>query len=174
VIVADTGAILALIDKSDTHHAALRAIYLDDPDAWLLPWAILPEVDYLVATHLGAPAQRVWLADVADGSYVVEWGSTRDLAAARGLAERYASLEIGLVDAVVMAIAERLEADIATVDLRDFGAVTLRHAPRLLPRDAGLTSSAARGRTPASDRRSRGGARRGSAARRPLSRGRSG
>jgi hypothetical protein len=33
-------------------------------------------------------------------------------------------------------MAERLRADIATLDLRDFGAVRLVHAPRLLPRDA--------------------------------------
>jgi hypothetical protein len=41
------------------------------------------------------------------------------------------------VDAVVMAVAERLGADaIATLDRRHFGAVTLRGSPRLVP-DAG-------------------------------------
>ena len=46
-------------------------------------------------------------------------------------------LRLGLVDAVVMAIAERLRAEaIATLDLRHFGAVKIAGSPRLLPRDA--------------------------------------
>jgi predicted nucleic acid-binding protein len=40
------------------------------------------------------------------------------------------------VDAVVAAVAERLGATaIATVDLRDFGALRLAGAPKLYPRD---------------------------------------
>ena len=53
LIVADTGAILALLDKGDRHHAAVRELYEDRPDGWLLPWAILPEVDYLIGSELG-------------------------------------------------------------------------------------------------------------------------
>ena len=45
-------------------------------------------------------------------------------------------MKLGLVDAVVMAIAERLGATaIATLDVRDFGAVKLRGEPKLYPRD---------------------------------------
>jgi predicted nucleic acid-binding protein len=135
VIVADTGAVVALLDRGDRHHRALRALYTADPDAWILPWAILPEVDHLVGAHLGDRVHRLWLSDLASGAFDVQWGSDADLSAAHALAQKYASLKLGLVDAVVMAVAERLEADMATLDLRDFGAVTLRHAPRLLPRD---------------------------------------
>jgi hypothetical protein len=49
---------------------------------------------------------------------------------------RYRSLRPGLVDAIVIATAERLKADaIATLDLRHFGAVSIKGSPRLLPRD---------------------------------------
>jgi predicted nucleic acid-binding protein len=58
VIVADTGAILALIDRSDRHHRVLRTLYETDPTVWMLPWAILPEVDYLVGAHVGGRAQE--------------------------------------------------------------------------------------------------------------------
>jgi uncharacterized protein len=136
VLVADTGAVLALLDRDDKHHSAVRAIFAAAPEAWVLPWAILPEVDYLVSTRLGARAQSLWLADLSSGAFAVEWGKDADLPAAHVLIQRYASLDMGLVDAVVMVIAERLGADIATVDLRHFGAVRLKHAPRLLPRDA--------------------------------------
>jgi uncharacterized protein len=136
VIVADTGAVLALLDAGDKHHKALKRIYVGAPEAWSLPWAILPEVDYLAGTQLGRSAQDAFLADLASGRFDVEWGIEDDLARAHELNQQYASLHLGLVDAVVLAVAERLRARaIATLDLRHFGAVALRTSPRLIPRD---------------------------------------
>ncbi len=148
MVVADTGAVLALLDRSDRHHGGVRAVYDADPDSWILPWAILPEVDYLVVKMVGVRAARVWLADLADGAYAVEWGGAGDLAAAQAIERAHPSLTLGLVDAVVMAIAERTGADIATLDLRHFGAVTLKHRPSLFPRDGAPMSRPRRGRRP--------------------------
>ena len=137
MIIADTGAVLALLDRGDQHHGALRELYEDDPSAWLLPWAILPEVDYLAGSELGPQAQEAFLADLTAGVFSVEWGKERDVARAAEINRRYRALRLGLVDAVVIAIAERLHAQaIATVDLRHFGAVKIAGTPRLLPRDA--------------------------------------
>jgi predicted nucleic acid-binding protein len=136
VIVADTGAIIALVDADERHHEALRAVYEEDPDAWVLPWAILPEVDYLLAEHVGTKVQAAFLADLAGGAYAVEWGDDDDLERARALCTRYRTLALGLVDAVVIGVAERLRAEaVATLDLRHFGVVEIRGRPRLLPRD---------------------------------------
>ena len=79
MIVADTGAILALIDKSDRHHQTLLALFEDRPSDWILPWAILAEVDYLVGAHVGAKAHEAWLDDLASGAFQVEWGLEADL-----------------------------------------------------------------------------------------------
>ena len=137
MIVADTGAILALLDKGDRHHAAVRELYEDRPHDWLLPWAILPEVDYLIASELGPAAQDAFLEDLAEGAFTVEYGRHADVSRAHAIARKHRALKIGLVDAIVMATAERLNADaIATVDLRHFGAVKIAGTPRLLPRDA--------------------------------------
>ena len=137
MIVADTGAILALLDSGDRHHAAVRELYDDRPEAWLLPWAILPEVDYLVVSHLGARAQSAFLDDLAEGSFAVEHGRQADLVRAQEIGRKYRTLGLGLVDAVVIAIAERVGAEaIATLDLRHFGAVKIAGTPRLFPRDA--------------------------------------
>jgi len=139
VIVADTGAIVALVDADDRHHAALRGAFASDPGRWVLPWAILPEVDYLLATHLGARAEQAFLADLASGSYSVEWGEESDLTRAHELCSKYRSTRLGLVDGVVIAVAERLgAAAIATLDVRHFGAVRIQGNPRLLPRDLSL------------------------------------
>jgi predicted nucleic acid-binding protein len=136
MILVDTGAMLALLDASEDHHSAVRDLYDDNPDGWVLPWAILPEVDYLVSAHLGDKAHDAFLADLADGSFVVEWGREEDLTVAQRIHTRHRSLRLGLVDAVVIAMAERLKVKaIATLDLRHFAAVSIKGNPRLLPRD---------------------------------------
>lgn len=76
------------------------------------------------------------MADIAAGAFAVEWGDEVDVLRALEIRERYRALDLGLVDSVVAAIAERLgAAAIATVDLRDFGALELKARPKLLPRD---------------------------------------
>jgi len=134
--IVDTGAMIALIDASEDHHAVLRDVFEEHPSGWILPAAILPEVDYLVATHLGAKAQAAFLADLAEGAFAVDWGGDDDLRVAHRICTRYRSLRLGLVDALVIAAAERLKADaIATLDLSHFGAVSIKGHPRLVPRD---------------------------------------
>lgn len=136
MIVADTGAVLALIDADDDHHEALAAAFREDPSSWVLPWAVLPEVDYLLGAHVGVRAQDAFLSDLGRGEWVVDWGGEADLRRANEIATRYRALHLGLVDAAVIAAAERLRATaIATLDLRHFGAVTIRGRPRLIPRD---------------------------------------
>ena len=127
---------MALVDADDRHHLALRGLYEQDPHAWILPWAILPEVDYLLTAHVGARAEEAFLSDLAAGAYRVEWGSEADVERAEAICRRYRALKLGLVDAVVLAVAERLGAKtIATLDIRHFSAVKLKGSPRLVPRD---------------------------------------
>lgn len=136
MVVADTGAVLALIDADDRYHREILSLYDEDPGSWIFPWAILPEVDYLLAAHVGPEAELAFVRDVADGGFAVEWGRQADLERARDLCARHRSLRLGLVDAVVVAVAERLRAEaIATLDYRHFGAIDIAGSPRLLPRD---------------------------------------
>ncbi|HVT43257.1 MAG TPA: PIN domain-containing protein [Thermoanaerobaculia bacterium] len=136
MIIADTGAIVALIDSSDRHHRALHDLFVSAPEQWVLPCAILPEVDYLLAEHVGRKAEELFVEDLSKGAWEIEWGVRNDLVRAQEILERYRSLEVGLVDAIVIAIAERLGAEaIATLDLRDFGAIDIAGSPRLIPRD---------------------------------------
>ena len=135
-IVADTGALVGLIDRSDRHHHTLRELFEQADQAWVLPWAILPEVDYLVGAHVGVRAQEAFVADLADGTFHVSWGDDGDLAAAERLAKKYRNLRLGLVDAVVIATASRLRAEaIVTLDVGHFAAVAIPGRPKLLPRD---------------------------------------
>jgi hypothetical protein len=70
----DTGAIVALIDRDDSHHDVLRQVFEEDPGAWVLPWAVLPEVDHIVSSRLGPPVGKAFRSDLSQGLYSVEWG----------------------------------------------------------------------------------------------------
>jgi uncharacterized protein len=136
-VVADTSAVLALVDAGDRHHHAILELWERDPDSWVVPWAVLPEVDYLLRRHVGPDTARLFMRDVCDGAFAVEYGDVSDMNRASELDEQYADLGIGLVDGVVAAIAERLRAAaIATLDVRHFGALRLAGAPAVLPRDS--------------------------------------
>jgi uncharacterized protein len=138
VIVADTGGILALLNRKDAHHAVISELFADGNLPWTVPWAVLPEVDYLASTRLGCAVALAFAQDVRDGAFLVDEHVRRDLPRACELLARYAGLELGLVDAVVMAQAERHRARIiVTTDARHFRAVRLKldPPPRLVPID---------------------------------------
>lgn len=138
MIVADTGGVIALLDRSDRHHAVVRELFERTHARWILPWAILPEVDYLAQKRLGSRVSKAFVRDLRDGAFRVDGQVTMDLPRAVQLLDEYADLELGMVDAVVMAQAERHAAEvIVTLDARDFRAVTLdvQPAPRLVPLD---------------------------------------
>jgi len=80
------------------------------------------------------------LADIGTGAYRVEDLLAEDYSRVTDLMDRYADLDLGFVDAAVVAIAERLgEPKIATLDRRHFTVVRPRHveAFELLPASAG-------------------------------------
>lgn len=136
MIVVDTGGVIALLDADDRHHRRLRELFDTCGPEWLIPWAVLPEVDHLTTRRLGHRVAAAFLEDVAAGRLAVEWGTGADLRRAIEIDARYADLSLGLVDTVVMAIAERLGARaIVTLDERDFRAVELEGSPQIWPRD---------------------------------------
>ena len=58
MIVADTSAVLALLDRSARHHASLRQVFERHAEEWVLPWVIRPELDYMAARVLGSAVAR--------------------------------------------------------------------------------------------------------------------
>ncbi|MBR9988979.1 MAG: PIN domain-containing protein, partial [Gemmatimonadetes bacterium] len=92
IIVADTSAVLALLDADDRHHKALRDLWEADPSAWVLPWAILPEIDYLARRYLGVATARLFLRDLSSSGFTVEYGEPDDVRRAEELDRRYADL----------------------------------------------------------------------------------
>ena len=77
------------------------------------------------------------LRDIQRGAYLLQELDEEDLPRAVQIMERYADLDVGYVDAAILAIVERLgEPKLATLDRKHFGAMRPRHvdALELLPR----------------------------------------
>lgn len=139
MIVVDTSIAVAYMNAGDDHHAAV-AEWLDgaDDDLATTP-LIVAEVDHLVGARGGPAARRALHRDLVAGAYLVEWWPGAITAVVK-IAERYADAGLGLADASLVALAERLGTiDIATLDERHFRAVRPLaggKAFRLLPADA--------------------------------------
>lgn len=126
-LVADTGALYALYDADDLHHAAVRQVVEGERGPIILPVVFLAELDYLLREFLGVEAELDFLERIARGAYTLEPFTAEDLARARELIATYRALDIGLADAAVIATAEHLKIPrILTVDERDFRAIRPR------------------------------------------------
>ncbi len=137
-LVADSGALYALYDADDAHHGKVRKVIDRERGAIIVPTVILAELDYLLREFLGVDAELDFLEGIASGAYILESFMAADLERCRELIAGYRDLDLGLVDAAVIATAERLGIqNILTVDERDFRAVHPRKGTFiLLPADA--------------------------------------
>jgi uncharacterized protein len=98
----------------------------------VVPSPVLVEVDHWLNKLYGPEPWQIFVADLARGAYRLHHVDEDDLVRAAELELTYASLELGLVDAAVIASCERLgETKVATLDRRDFSAVRPRHCDRL-------------------------------------------
>jgi predicted nucleic acid-binding protein len=123
-IIADSGAVYALYDRRDAFHARVRKAVEAARERLILPAPTLGEIDYLLRVRLGNAALLRFLEDIQEGAFTVEALTLADFARCAALIAKYSSLDLGLADASVAAIAERTTGSrILTVDQRDFRAI---------------------------------------------------
>lgn len=131
-LVLDTGPLLAALDAADPDHERCARLFTSATEDLVVPALVLAELDYWCSRRLPGDAWLIFLDDVIAGAYRVEAPTPRDLERCRELQETYVDLGLGIVDASVIALAERLgEPKVATLDRRRFGVVRPRHAEAL-------------------------------------------
>lgn len=138
MIVVDTGVLYAAADRRDRDHVASAALLDAYPSAQLVvPAVVVAESSWLIGDRLGAPVEAAFVASVAAGDFTVADLTDDDWSRVAELTERYTDLDLGLIDASVVAVAERLNVvTVATLNDRDFNVVRPRHVPalELIPR----------------------------------------
>jgi predicted nucleic acid-binding protein len=136
VLILDTGPLLALLDADDPDHARCVSMVEGTREDLGVPGPVLVELDYWVCKLLGHRAWTTFVEDLVIGAYRLIQPDESDLRRAAQLELDYSSIDLGLVDASVVALCERLgETKVATLDRRDFSVVRPNHcdALQLLP-----------------------------------------
>ena len=138
MILLDTSGLLAaLFPDQPRHQEAAEALRQAGGPLLLSPF-ILAELDYLIARVGGVEKELLFLQEVAREAYRLVDFSPGDVELARRVIERYADHDIGLADASLAVLADRVGCtDLLTLDERHFRVVRLLGGGsfRLLPAD---------------------------------------
>lgn len=132
-LICDTGPLLAALDAADPDHEACAHLLTSATEDLVVPMLVLAELDYWCHERLTSDAWLTFLDDVLAGVYRPEAPTPTDLTRCRVLQEQYVDLSIGIVDASVMALTERLgENKVASLNHRHFATVRPAHTNALL------------------------------------------
>ena len=128
-LVIDTGILLGAADASDRLHAAsVDVLERTRPADRVLPALIAGEAAWLIGDRLGAAAEAGFVASIAGGEFALVDLDADDWTRCAALCAQYESLRLGLQDAAVVAVAERLGIrELATHNRRDFAVVRPTH-----------------------------------------------
>jgi predicted nucleic acid-binding protein len=133
-VLLDTGVLYAYYDRSDSWHRRAVALMGKEREGLVVPSPVIPEVDHLLGERLGAGARFAFYEGLAGGHYFVADLPREKYARVAELNRRFSQLELGFVDAAVVAIAESLGLPrVATTDRRDFEPMARALSLELLP-----------------------------------------
>lgn len=128
MLIVDAGPLCAAAATRDKHHRRCVELLSNSPGPLVVPALVVTEVAYLLADRIGPHAELAFARSIRAGELVVEPVIERDWSRIEELTEQYLDLPLGVVDASVIALAERHGVDtIATLDHRHFGTVKPRH-----------------------------------------------
>jgi predicted nucleic acid-binding protein len=132
--VVDAGVLYAAADSVDVAHDAVIELLEDAQTRLVVPSLALAEVDHLIGSRLGRKAEVAFVRAITE--YELESPHPDDWSRMVELVERYEDLGLGLVDASIVALAERIGTPtIYTTDRRHFTVVRPAHVDsfELLP-----------------------------------------
>jgi predicted nucleic acid-binding protein len=133
-VLLDTGIVYAYYDRSDSWHDRARTIVERERQALVLPAPVIPEADHLLGHRLGMKSRLTFYAGITEGYYLVADVPRHSYTRIVELNRRFANLELGFVDAAIVALAETLgRLQIATTDRRHFEPVAAALSLPLLP-----------------------------------------
>lgn len=133
-VLLDSGIVYAYYDADDAWHQRALSVFEDEKGPFLLPAPVIPEVDHLLGRRLGSSARRTFYDGIVDNAYLVVDLPAKSYARVAEIDRTWPDLDLGFVDASVVALAEvQGVSRIATTDRRDFGPLAGPLGLTLLP-----------------------------------------
>ena len=108
MIVVDTSGLIALLDRGEPMHGAAHDAVAGARGPLVVTDFVLAETDYLVLRRLGRRAEAAFIAQLVDGVFLREAVTDADLARASDIIATFVDHDVGLTDATLLAVAERL------------------------------------------------------------------
>jgi predicted nucleic acid-binding protein len=129
--LVDTGAIVALVNRADRHHAAAVRWFSAFRGPLFTTEAVITETAYILAASVAHQQAALAWVQRARAAGVLEIDTVEDHLAVARLLTRYASLPCDYADATLIALAERTGISaIATIDQRDFSVYRIKGRKR--------------------------------------------
>lgn len=133
-VLLDTGIVYAYYDRSDVWHNRARTLVQGEQRGLILPSPVIPEVDHLLRHRLGAKSRLTFYAGIVEGYYLIADLPKDAYMRIADLNRRFDELDLGFVDAAVVALAETLGLSrVATTDRPHFEPLAAALSFELLP-----------------------------------------
>ena len=121
MILADTSGLLSLYNVREPEHAAVRDIVAKEPGPLIVSPYVVAELDYLVASRMGQDAELIVLSELASPAYTLANLDRDDLRVCAQIIRQHADARLGVADASLLVLADRLGIDrVLTLDRRHF------------------------------------------------------
>ncbi len=132
----DTGFAVAFLDQRDQRNPEVVSIREKIHGEIYFPVPAITEISYLLARNIGIELAAAFIASLSRTDLILVNPTPEDYQRAAAVMLQYADAGLDFVDALIVAIAERLQiTHILTLDQRDFRLIRPRHceAFELLP-----------------------------------------
>ena len=130
MLLVDTNVWLAAADRRSDRHRDCVALVAAHARELASPVPVIAETSWLILDRLGPAAHQQFLGLVGAGHLNAVDLTNDDWARSSNLCHDYQDLRLDLMDACIVAIAERLGVTtIATMNHRDFTVVRPAHCP---------------------------------------------
>jgi predicted nucleic acid-binding protein len=117
-VLVDAGPLVALLDRSDLHHAACKRALESIRIPLTTVWPVVAEAMYLLGFSFKAQEALFEMLESAVSLLPLD---APDLPRIRALMKKYRDLPMDLADAALVRVAERERIpDVFTIDRRDF------------------------------------------------------
>jgi predicted nucleic acid-binding protein len=135
-VLLDSGFLFAALNASETEHNSTIHVLKDIRESIVLPVPAVTEVAYLLARDIGQNAAADFVGSLAETDLTLESPIRDDYLRSGELLRQYSDAGLDFVDALIVAMAERLNITrLLTLDRRDFQIIRPKHCAsfELLP-----------------------------------------
>jgi len=127
-LLLDSGFLFASLNATEQEHQSTIRVLQTVREPIVLPVPAITEVAYLLARDVGNEAAAYFIACLATTELILETPTQEDYLRTSQIVRQYADAKLDFVDALIVAISERLNITrLLTLDRRDFQLIHPRH-----------------------------------------------